>query len=277
MPLSQRLRSGFLVPPPELRLHVDRIWFWEAEPGVPLPAILPGTGAELMFHYGARVGRVDANGAVHRLPRAFIPCLRSRSQLIAGAGRVSFVSVRFRGSSLRHYGRLALPDLVDGFSDAAETFGPAASELAEELAALPDFPARYRRLCEFLLGQRAIHARPDPATDRLVEALYYADSELPVAALADQVGLSARQLERVTAGATGLSPKRFRRLARFQHAIRDIYLQQQDDYLATVLAYGYHDQSHFIHECRSFTGQTPRQLIERARVVSHFYNPSLRR
>ena len=55
MPPGPRMKTFHVLPAPALRPFVDRIWGWESTGGapVPLPTLLPGTGAELYLHYGA--------------------------------------------------------------------------------------------------------------------------------------------------------------------------------------------------------------------------------
>lgn len=276
MPVTSVIRSGFLPPPPDLQRHVDRVWSWNSDTGVALPTILPGTGAELMIACGAALGVRDSEGNVESLPPAFVLCLRSCSRELVCSGPLDFVSVRFRGSGIRHFGQLGMPGLIDGFTDAGAVFGGAVIELAGRLESSASLSDRAAAVWSFLRMQRASHARPDAAADALTDLLYYSDPALRVAELADRVGLSTRQMERTVAATTGLSPKRFRRLARFHRAVRDMHVGGAEDYLAVALEHGYHDQAHFIHECRDFAGRTPGALLRRARVVSHFYNTSLR-
>ncbi len=273
---TSAIRSGFVVPPEDLCADIDRVWTWQAKAGAGMPIVLPGTGAELVIQLGDPLGVRGANGTVARLPRAFVLCLRSHSCELVCAGRPDFVSVRFRGSGVRNFGRLGMPELIDGFTDAAVVFGDAVFRLVRRLQPLSRLAACQHVVWQFLRKQRIGHMRPDAAADGLTDLLYYADPVLPVSEIADSAGLSVRQLERTVARTTGLSPKRFRRLARFHRTVRDMHLDSAGGYLPVALSHGYHDQAHFIHECREFAGHTPGALLRRARLVSHFYNTSLR-
>ncbi len=113
--------------------------------------------------------------------------------------------------------------------------------------------------------------------DHAVDALYYAEPGATAAELAEDLGYSGRQFERLVGGAAGMPPKRFQRIARLNHTLRQLLLAGETDYLDTALAGGYYDQAHFIHEVGELTGHTPGELLTREAFVSHFYNPRLSR
>jgi len=267
----------FALPPPALRPFVERLWSWESECPVPLPLLLPGTGADLMLHYRTPFLALGSDGSRHSVAPAQISCLRSFSCRLVAQGAVGFVAVRFRASAIRHFGRLRMGDLIDRFAPAAEHFGAEVEELPGQLAALPDFAARAGRVTQYLLG-RLEHAAPAlTAADRAIDALYYGEPEATVAEMADDLGYSGRQLERLVGDAAGMAPKRFRRLARLHHTMRHLLLAEKTDYLDAALARGYYDQAHFIHETGELTGHTPRELLTPESFLSHFYNPRLPR
>ena len=55
----------------------------------------------------------------------------------------------------------------------------------------------------------------------------------------------------------GLTPKRFCRIRRFQHAVTRVHGGHAVNWPAVALRAGYFDQAHFIHDFRSFAGLTP--------------------
>ncbi|OQB92712.1 MAG: transcriptional activator FtrA [Verrucomicrobia bacterium ADurb.Bin122] len=275
--MSVPIRRTFTPPPAELRPWVERFWSWESDCAVPLPLLLPGTGADLFLHYRTPFLAITPDGTCLRPAAAHLTCLRSHHCRLVAQGPIGFVAVRFRTSAIRHFGKLGLPDLLDRFPDATEHFGPEAAELPGRLAALPDLSERAALLARFLLHQLGRKASTITLADRATEALYYGEPDLSIAELADELGYSCRQLERAVGEATGLTPKRFHRLTRFHHTVRHLLLARETDYLDAALARGYYDQAHFIHEFRALAGQTPTQLLKPETFMSHFYNPRLPR
>ncbi|MFE3165661.1 helix-turn-helix domain-containing protein [Streptomyces sp. NPDC059224] len=89
----------------------------------------------------------------------------------------------------------------------------------------------------------------DPLLKRLVEAL---DAGRPVGAVADELGLGARQLHRRSRDAFGYGPKTLARVLRMQRALS---LARSGVPLAeTAVRAGYADQPHLSREVRELAG-----------------------
>ena len=80
-----------------------------------------------------------------------------------------------------------------------------------------------------------------------------------VAAVAEHGGLSARRFSELFTAQVGQSPKHYARLRRFQLALQCLHAGVAFDGADLALACGYHDQSHFNHDFRAFSGLTPTQ------------------
>ena len=104
-----------------------------------------------------------------------------------------------------------------------------------------------------------------------MEQLYYAPNNR-IEAIADVAGWSHRHLERNFKQAFALTPKRFARLARLHHTLRQISLQPKQTMLDIALERGFSDQPHFIHDVQSLTGMKPHELQRHLRENWHYYN-----
>ena len=80
--------------------------------------------------------------------------------------------------------------------------------------------------------------------------------------LADQACLSPRQFERKCHERLGLSPKTFRRLARFSKAFRLKEQRPDLDWFDVALHYGYYDLQHMRRDFKEFADATPTLLLE---------------
>ena len=89
--------------------------------------------------------------------------------------------------------------------------------------------------------------------------------QVAVEELAEAVQLSRRQLERRFLMEVGTTPKRYTRIARFNHVFE--LLKQQPTLAWPDISYlcGYFDQAHLIREFHRFTGQSPGHYL-------HYYN-----
>jgi AraC-like DNA-binding protein len=233
-----------------------------------MPLLLPGTGSECLFHY--RQPLRDTWG--HSLPQGHLICPRELTCQLAPPQPLAFIAVRFKSGQLRHFTALPFAAMHDQLLDVCTLWPRHAEALVAHLTLSVDCRTRIARLESFLLEQLRHHVREtEQAPDRLIEQLYYAPN-LRIDALAEQWGWSSRHLERRFKQAFALTPKRFARLARLHHTLRQLALHPAPSTLDIALERGYSDQSHFIHEARALTGLAPGQLQHLLRNGTHYYH-----
>ncbi len=210
-------------------------------------SVLPSTGAVLGFQFR---GRVRAGEQL--LSQAGVTGLQERARIYSYLGVTSSVLVRFTPQGV---GRLGVPAAeLASRSVPLEQLLPGARvrEVTERIAAAPDDASRVAAVERFL--QEHPFAR-DPVVTRALERLGDLNGMPSLAAVAAELALSERQLERRFVRAVGMMPKRFARLARFQRAVA---LMESSSGLAAVAQHaGYYDQSHFVREFRAFAGASP--------------------
>lgn len=155
--------------------------------------------------------------------------------------------------------------------------GVRAHELRDRRVALADLwpAAEARRLAarvnaaddpadgldEAALRLAADTAPADPLLSHLVGAL---DAGRPVAAVADEIGLGARQVHRRSLAAFGYGPKTLARVLRLQRALR--LARAGLPYADTAACAGFADQAHLARDVRELAGLPLGELLGGRRV-----------
>jgi AraC-like DNA-binding protein len=173
-------------------------------------------------------------------------------------------------AEVRHDGRMRGVQVDLGVPGARALLGVPAGELAGELLEAGDVTAHFASVPEQLAGaprvrwRGLVEAALVTALDRprrearaeVGHALAQLTRGQPVRATAAEVGLSRRHLGELVRRETGLSPKQFQRVARFQRAHRAVRAGRP---LATVaVECGYADQAHLTREWTALAGCSPR-------------------
>jgi AraC-like DNA-binding protein len=249
-------------PDPRLARDVKLLWTLEEErlPGRPsTERILPDGLVEVVFHFRDPFLMRREGETFARQPPSFAVSMTERFLEMRPSGRSGFVAVRFHPWGARRFFRVPVEEFRDRHLPAEELWGPAASELSEKIAEARSMEERIALVEGFLLDR--FDDSPRDAVDEALRWIWVCKGAISVRDLSDRLAVSERWLERHLRAATGGSPKRTIRLARFLSACRE--LKGGSGNLAW-LAHdaGYSDQSHFIKECRQFSGLTPKELLK---------------
>jgi AraC-like DNA-binding protein len=122
-----------------------------------------------------------------------------------------------------------------------------------------DAPQRLGALTDLVLRRRAV---PDPLV--VAAARHLSEPGARVAGVAEDLGLSERQLRRRMLDAVGYGPKMLARVARLRRLIA-----ATDESLALrALTAGYASQSHMTEEVRRLAGVTPVRFLKDARLTA---------
>lgn len=162
---------------------------------------------------------------------------------------------------------LAAESLRERMVPASSVFGAAVDALMERvMAADPETLAA--ALDDWLVAHLPCIPAPDPAVRAAVRSLVDTRGERPIAAVASDIGLGARQLQRRFRRAVGLTPKEYARIRRTRSALAEL-LRGEGSWAALAAGMGYADQSHLIRELGDLTGFTPVALRERLAAIEH--------
>jgi AraC-like DNA-binding protein len=174
---------------------------------------------------------------------------------IRAHGRVALVAVRFEA-----HGAAPLVDAIGALTDRWTPLealrSPSLRALPSALAGAADVPAQARLLDDALRAAFAGGTPVDVLVGDAVRAIRASHGAVEIDALARELGVTARTLQRRFAASAGLSPKSLARIVRFQR----VFAAWRDDPQSlsrAALESGYFDQSHLVRDFRDFAGAPP--------------------
>ena len=114
---------------------------------------------------------------------------------------------------------------------------------------------------QFLLTAWTERKKPEKSIDEAIRLIEAHKGNISIRQLEEATFTTKRTLERRFLEQTGVYPKTFSRLIRFGQAIRFIESNLHVKWRQIAEAFGYYDQSHFIHEFRSVAGCPPNDFF----------------
>jgi AraC-like DNA-binding protein len=195
-------------------------------------------------------------------PSAFVTGPQPRARMFEVEGASHLVGARLApGASV---------DLLGGpvgegdlWAPLALWLGAAAADLARDVRRAQTFAERAAVLDGYFLarlGDRAMSDRAaDPRLARAIQLVFASAGSVRIAALAKASAASERTLTRLFTERVGTSPKRFARMARFQHLLRRI--DGPPDWGTFAVDAGYADQAHMNRDFKELFGCTPSEAL----------------
>jgi AraC-like DNA-binding protein len=149
--------------------------------------------------------------------------------------------------------------ITNQFFDAT-AIDPGFRALWNRLGESQAFAARVGIVEGYLLGRAAAAVSCDGIA-AAAQYLFRRRGAIKISALAHLHGLGLRHFERTFKRGTGLSPKTFARVARFQAALDAKAVSPKRTWLDISHSFGYYDQMHMVHDFESLGRNTPTNVI----------------
>jgi AraC-like DNA-binding protein len=182
-------------------------------------------------------------------------------------GDVELLGVRFRPGALPGFVPLCAAELVDAGVPLSAVAPAGWAALRDRLA--DTHPGARMPMLDDLLGERLRRRPPDALVRRAAALLEHLHGPRGARALADELGVSRRTLERRFRAAIGVGPGTLARILRFRAAARELLARPARSISRIAAAQGYADHPHLTREFRSLAGLAPRAYrAGRAHVVS---------
>jgi AraC-like DNA-binding protein len=156
-----------------------------------------------------------------------------------------------------------------------ELFGLPASEVVDRVLSLEDLWSRpviqqlgdrvsnhdlrvaTAALSDACLMRIGVAPNVDPVGRTAPRIIHDLGGLVSIRAIAERHGLGRQQFAQRFQGATGLSPKLFARITRFQRLVRSLLTTDVERWPSLPGVTGFYDQAHMINEFRVFAGSSP--------------------
>lgn len=230
-------RHAFFSPSPDLARHVEHYWVvsWNyREPYRQL--IVPYPNVHLTFQDGGAIMHGVSSG--HQV------------KLLEGAGGV--FGVAFRPGCFRPFLRDSVSTITDRSIDAVAVFGPDVPDVLD-VASVEQFLRRHL-------------PAPDPRAEEaavIVAKIAKKPETTRVEALAHDLGMSQRQLQRLFAEYVGIGAKWVIRRYRLHEVTEQLAKGASVDWASLAAGLGYADQAHLSRDFRQMFGEPPTRYAQR--------------
>ena len=258
-PTLERVEYVEITPPPPLDAVVRCFWFLrgDLDPGVPQP-VVPDGRLEIVLHLAEPFAQVDDAGVARAQRQTLVSGQLTSAIRLAPRGPADIVGIRFRTAAAGSVLGFPLAELTDCIAPLDDLAPALSGALLDAGAAGTEANVRAASLARAL--NRFIGREPAPEVAAAVSAL--GGPHPPrVAAVARELGVSARTLERRVLAATGLPPRTLQRVMRFRRAFRLLDQSPRGRMAQAAATAGYFDQPHLIRDFTEFAGAPPSEFF----------------
>jgi AraC-like DNA-binding protein len=261
------VRYREIRPSPRLRPIVNTFWILEHDGrDTAQQRVVPDGQSELILNWGQPFEAFQS-GQWRGQPRCFLAGQIDGPLLLRPDGLAKMLGIGFRPDGVRSVLPQPMHELSGRFSPVEDL----SQSLSRELNRALELPDPIAAVEAALLSALKSSRGADLLIAEAVRRITIEKGASDLAALAEELGLSVRQLERRFLAAVGLAPKLFCRIQRFNNVFQ-VLGQPSRNWVETAIACGYYDQAHLIRDCKDLSGNTPQSLLgEDADLARHFY------
>jgi len=247
-------------PPSHLRGSVHSFWLLQEKhtPHTEEHMFFPERLVRLVFYQGdSYVGL--PGGPLEMLPQTYLMGFQSGPLRAVSRG-----FARVLGVELYPWAAMRLLGLEKVHSTHFLEVGVLLERLGRQISALLRLESGREalELLEDWLSSRSqvVNLEPNPAT-LAATRLYVSKGQGKISEIAEELGISTRQLERGFVSTVGISAKQLARTIRFEEAHNRILLEPRLSLTELAFELGFADQAHFNREFKAFSSLNPTTFI----------------
>lgn len=271
------MRYDEILPAPPLARYIKCFWILES-PASDSPGpqrILPDGSMEVVFNLADPFRRYNDDGSTQRQPLVLLIGQMRRYMLIEPTGTVRLLGVRFWPGGAYPFITLPQHELADNALNLDAVWGGIVPEIESRMRDARTVPELVALIESVLLARLGRFRAHDEAVFAAVALISRNGGLLSIETLADELGMSLRQLDRRFNSWVGLPPKALCRIVRLNRLLKMVERTGNGpEWVRLALECGYYDQSHFIKEFRTFAGKEPTSYFSEANVMSEHFTGS---
>lgn len=243
--------------------------------------IIPAAKANIVFYYLDPFVHYN-NGLKEIIPVTVLHGQKTKPITVSATGKTGIIIISFYPWGVTPFTNIPFYELTDKWVDINFLFGTkAVRELYLKIIESKNNFERVSHIQKFLI-KKLSEKWKDNLVVNLTNSINKNYKDIKINRLAKELNLSRRHLLRRFIDSTGLSPKQFAGIIRFQKAL---YLKREGYHWGDIAENcGYFDQSHFIKEIERYVGTTPEKIFSDTKPtklmqyfnsgysMSHFYN-----
>jgi AraC-like DNA-binding protein len=258
------------TPQPPLSAFLKCIWYSEGFEGTHAQErLLPNGESSIIFDLRERPVCIYSAEDIRKY-ETFAPSIfcgaRTDCFVIDTCQQLRVIGIQFRPGGAFPFLGMPASEVASTTYSLDDVWPGEAALIREELLFAGDVGRMFSILERVLLSRLKESALLDPAVTFAVKKL--GQEGVKVRDLADRIGLSSRRFMDRFREQTGLTPKAFQRVRRFQRVLNMLHVRSRDraeeSWAALAADCGYYDQPHFIHDFRTFSGMTPGEYVAAA-------------
>ncbi|NII25926.1 helix-turn-helix transcriptional regulator [Pseudoflavitalea sp. X16] len=258
------MRYQEIKPATILKQYVKCYYVYESEASVAFDdTVFPSGCVEIIFNLGTGNWQTAVGDDFITTPPIELWGQIIKPLPIRSIGKNTMLGIRL----FPHAAAYFLNDEVSQFNNQVVDFsslsGKTVKQLYARLQETADWHTRIGLIEGFLLQQLSLSEgklHKVAIVSYVMQEIRQDDFFDNIEHVASRYGITSRYMQKLFLQYTGLTPKLYSKINRFQNSLR---LVTRKDASLTSIAYdcGYFDQSHFIREFKSFTGFTPSNYL----------------
>ncbi|MDQ8755865.1 helix-turn-helix domain-containing protein [Sphingosinicella sp. LHD-64] len=253
------------APSPELRGRIGRYSdYWEEIASFAARRELATTEVVLIYALAAPLEITGADGRVVtvRAGEAFVGGISDATSLSRGLGPQAGIHVFMPLASMATVTGAPVAEIANCVAPLRDLIGRGADDFGNALCDAVNAEARFDLLDAFFARRFADAQETDRSVPWAMPHLASAVGPL-TSKLAAEIGWSRKHFIQRFRDATGVSPDRYRRIARFERFAAAIAARPDDGLAGLAADCGFVDQAHLARDVRAFADMTPGELRTR--------------
>jgi len=261
------------LPAPSLTTYVECLWYSEGFEGAhAFERLLPNGESGIVIDLRERRGRDEIRiwdaedaGKYDAYAPAIFCGARTDCFVIDTNRQDRVIGIQFRPGGAAPFLPMPACEVANATYELDNVWPGETALLREELMAAPGVAAMFAILERTLLARLRLDAL-DGAIAFAAACLTRRSAAMRVSDVAERAGMGSRRFMEKFREQTGLAPKAFQRVRRFQQVLQSLHTSERFDgsFAALAADCGYYDQAHFIHDFRRFAGMTPGDYLAAA-------------